>query len=124
MFGIPVDLIVMGVSALGGFLLKNSANTAERLHEERLAYTKSVAAARADKSGVLVRRFIVLVMMSLFAFVIVAPAFMDVSTVVLSEGWFGTTTKTVVDGVIYDDTIRMTIMSIMGFYFGTSSAGR
>lgn len=123
MFGIPIDLIVMGVSALGGFLLKNSANNSERLHEERLAYTKSVEAARNDSNGVIVRRFIVVVMMSLFAFIIIGPAFLDVSTVVLEDTWYGTK-QIIVDGIIYDDTIRMTIMSIVGFYFGTSSAGR
>lgn len=123
MFGIPIDLIVMAVSAFGGFYLKNSANNSERLHEERLAYKESVAAARNDKSGVVVRRFIVIIMMALFAFIIVAPAFMDVSTVVLEEGWFGTK-QVIVEGIIYDDTIRMTITSIMGYYFGTSAAGR
>jgi len=123
MFGIPIDLIVMGFSALGGFLLKNSANNAERLHEERLAYSKTVEAARNDSKGVVVRRFIVIIMMALFAFITIGPAFIDVSTVVLEERWWGTK-EIIVDGIIYDDTMRMTITAIIGYYFGTSSAGR
>lgn len=123
MLGIPIELISMAASTLGGFFLKNAANNAERLHEERLAYKDSVSAARNDKSGVVVRRFIVIVMMAIFAFIVVAPAFMDVNTVLLEDGWFGTK-QVVVKGIIYDETIRMTITAIMGYYFGTSAAGR
>lgn len=123
MFGIPLELISMAVSTLGGFWATSNANAAERLHEERLAYTSSVKAAREDTNGVWVRRFIVLVMMGLLTFIVVAPAFLDVNAVIVDEGWlFNTTTE--VKGIIYDDTIRMILVSIIGFYFGTSSASR
>ena len=123
MFGIPLELISMAVSTLGGFWATSNANAAERLHEERLAYRDSVKAAREDTNGVWVRRFIVLVMMGLLTFIVVAPAFMDVNAVIVDEGWlFNTTTE--VKGIIYDDTIRMILVSIIGFYFGTSSASR
>jgi hypothetical protein len=124
MFGIPLEVISMAASALGGFWLTHSANQAERLHEERLAYTSSVKAARADSSGVIVRRFIVIVMMSLLAFIVVGPAFLDIDTVIVKDGWLWGTNVTTIDGIMYDETIRMIITSIIGYYFGTSSAGR
>jgi hypothetical protein len=120
---IPMELITMGVSTLGGFWLKNMANNAERLHEERLAYKESVKAARNDKAGVLVRRFIVFVMVMLFVFIVAAPAFMDIQTVIIEDGWFGKS-QMKIDGIMYDETMRMTITSIIGYYFGTSAAGR
>ena len=123
MFGIPLEILSMLISTLGGFYLTNSANQAERLHEERLAYTASVKAARDDSKGVMVRRFIVIVMMGLLAYIVVAPSLIDANAVIVSEGWFWTTT-TEVKGIVYDDTIRMIITSIIGYYFGSSSAGR
>ena len=123
MFGIPMELLTMAFSTLGGFWLKHSANNAERIHEERLAYKESVAAARNDKAGVIVRRFIVFVMVMLFVFIVAAPAFMDINTVLIEDGWFGKK-QIVVDGLMYDETMRMTITAIIGYYFGTSAAGR
>ena len=123
MFGIPLELISMAVSTVGGFWLTHNANAAERLHEERLAAVGSVKAAREDTNGVWVRRFIVLVMMSLLTFIVVAPAFTEANAVIVDEGWlFNTTTE--IHGIVYDDTIRMIITSIIGYYFGTSSASR
>ena len=122
MFGIPMELLSMAVSTVGGFYLKNSAQNAERLHEERMQNSQSRKDAE-NRSGVWIRRFIVLVMMSLLMFIVVAPAFLDVNTILIEDGWFGTK-QIVVEGVIYDDTIRLIIVSIIGYYFGTSSAQR
>ena len=122
MFGIPMELISMGVSTLGGFYLKNSAQNAERLHEERMQNSQSRKEAE-NRSGIWIRRFIVLVMMSLLMFIVIAPAFLDVNTILIEDTWFGTK-QIVVDGIIYDDTIRLIIVSIIGYYFGTSSASR
>lgn len=124
MFGIPLEVLSMAFSAFGGFYLKHKAHNAERLHEERLAYTNSVKAARSDKSGVIVRRFIVVVMMGILAFIVVAPAFLDVNTVIVKDGWLWGTNVVEVKGIMYDETIRMILTSIIGFYFGTSAANR
>lgn len=121
MFGIPLELLSMAVSTIGGFYLTNKAETAKQLHEERTQNRVSVAEARADTNGVWVRRFIVLVMMGLYSFIVVAPALIDANAVIVDEGWFFTTT-TEVKGIIYDDTIKMVITSIIGYYFGQSSA--
>ena len=122
---IPMELITMGVSTIGGFALKYMATQAKYRHEQFLDLMGSQE--RADKvdngQGVYVRRFIVVVMMALLTFIVVAPAFMDVSTVLVDEGFFFTTT-TEVNGIIYDNTIRMILVAIIGFYFGTSAADR
>ena len=122
---IATELITMGVSTLGGFALKYWAQQAEHRHEQFMNLMSSQE--RADKvdggQGKYVRRFIVLVMMSLLAFIVIAPAFMDVNTVLVDKGWFFTTT-TEIKGIIYDDTIRQILVSIIGFYFGTSAASK
>jgi len=121
MFGIPLDLLSMAISTLGGFYLTNKAETARYLHEERVQNRLSVEEARNDSNGVWVRRFIVLVMMGLYSFIVIAPALIDANAVIVDEGWFFTTT-TEVKGIIYDDTMRMVMTSIIGYYFGQSSA--
>ena len=123
MFGIPLEIISLGLSTVGGFYASSKTAEAERLHEERLAYTATVKAARDDVKGVWVRRFIVLVMMLLLVFIIVAPAFLDVNTVLVDEGWFFNTT-TEIKGIMYDATTRTILTSIIGFYFGTSAGSR
>jgi len=90
---------------------------------KELFVVRLLAAARADQNGVWVRRFIVVVMMSLLTYIVVAPSLMDANAVIVSEGWFFTTT-TEVKGIVYDDTIRMIITSIIGYYFGSASAAR
>ncbi len=112
----------MGVSTVGGFYLKNAANNAKYLHDERMGDRKSRKEAE-NRSGIWIRRFIVLVMMFLLMFIVVAPAFLDINAVIIEEGWFGTK-QIVVEGIVYDETIRMIITSIIGYYFGTSSATR
>ncbi len=122
----PIELLTMGVSTLGGFALKYMATQAEHRHEQFLDLMGSQE--RADKvdggEGKYVRRFIVLVMMLLLTFIVVAPAFMPgVNTVIVDEGWLFTTT-TEVKGILYDNTIRQILVAIIGFYFGTSAASK
>lgn len=111
----------MGVSTIGGFYLKNAANNARYLHEERMGDRES--RKEASERGIWIRRFIVLVMMGLLMFIVVAPAFLDINAVIIEQGWFGTK-QIVVEGIVYDETIRMIITAIIGYYFGTSSASR
>ena len=119
------ELLTMGVSTLGGFALKYMSTQAHYRHQQMLDLMK--AQERADKvdggQGKYVRRFIVLVMMSLLAFIVIGPAFLDINTVLVSEGWLWTTT-TEIKGIIYDNTIREILVAIIGFYFGTSAASR
>jgi len=121
----PVELITMGISTLGGFALKYWATQADYRHQQFMDLMDSQNRAESvdGGQGKYVRRFIVLVMMSLLAFIVIAPAFMDVNTVLVDKGWFFTTTTTI-EGIIYDDTIRQILVSIIGFYFGTSAASK
>jgi len=122
---VPIELMTMGVSTIGGFALKYMATQARYRHEQFLDLMGSQE--RANKvdngQGVYVRRFIVIVMMALLAFIVVAPAFMDVNTVLVDEGWLFTTT-TEIKGIMYDGTIRHILVAIIGFYFGTSAASK
>ena len=122
---ISMELITMGASAIGGFTLKYMATQAQNRHEQFLDLMGSQE--RANKvdggEGKYVRRFIVLVMMSLLAYIVVAPSLMEANAVIVSKGWFFTTT-TEVNGIIYDDTIKQILVSIIGFYFGTSAASK
>ena len=120
---IPDELITMGVSAVSGFALKYMANSQENTRQLLAGDLESRAEARADDNGIWVRRFIVLVAMGLLAMVMVGPAFLDANTVIVQDGWFWTTT-TEIKGMVYDDTFRLILVSIVGFYFGTSSASK
>lgn len=123
---IPMELITLGVSAVGGFALKYMATQAQNRHEEFLDLMGSQKRANAvdGGEGKYVRRFIVLVMMLLLVFIVVAPAFLaDVNTIIVDEGFFFTTT-TEVKGILYDNTIRQILAAIIGFYFGTSAASK
>ena len=119
----PIELITMGVSTLGGFALKYMATQAKYRHEQFMDLMGSQE--RADKvdggDGKYVRRFIVLVMMTLLVFIVAAPAFLDINTILVHDGWLWTST-TEVKGIMYDETIRQILLSIIGFYFGTSAA--
>ena len=118
-----IELITMGVSTLGGFVLKYMATQAQYRHEQFRDLMK--AQDRAEKvdggQGKYVRRFIVLVMMSLLVFIVAGPAFLDINTILVNEGWLWTST-TEIKGIIYDNTIREILVAIIGFYFGTSAA--
>lgn len=121
-----MELITMGVSTLGGFALKYMANQAEYRHQQMrdLMGAQKRAEGVDGGQGKYVRRFIVLVMMSLLAFIVVAPAYLpDVNAVIVDKGWFWTTT-TEIHGIVYDNTIKQILISIIGFYFGTSAASR
>lgn len=118
-----MELMTMGGSALLGWLLKYLANQQENTYK-LLQQAEDSREAAASRGGVWVRRFIVLVMMSIFTFIVVAPAFIPgLNTIIVNEGWFFTTT-TEIKGILYDDTIREILLAIIGYYFGSSAASR
>jgi hypothetical protein len=81
-----------------------------------------------NPAAAFIRRFIVITMMSILAFLVVAPALdstltTDIVTEIEREGflWWGGGKQivvTVISGMMYDDTIRSILASIIGFYFG------
>lgn len=119
----PTDLIIMGVSTLSGFFLKYLANQQENTY--RLLSKRDDSSDRASsRGGVWIRRFIVVVMMSIFTFIIIAPAFIpELKTVIVDKGWLFTTT-TEINGIMYDETTRQILVAIIGYYFGHSSASK
>jgi len=123
---ISVELITMGASAVGGFALKYMATQAENRHRQMMDMMGSKEQANNvdDGQGKYVRRFIVLTMMSLLVFIVAAPAFVPgLNTVIVEPGWFYTSTIEI-KGIVYDDTIKQILLSIIGFYFGSSAASK
>ncbi len=120
----PIELLSMGGSALFGFAFKYMANSQQDRHDQMMAISQATKAARDDENGVWTRRFIVVVMMFLLSFIVTAPALLEgVNTVVVDQGWFFTTT-TEIKGIVYDETIKSILISIIGFYFGGAAANR
>jgi len=130
----------MGASALMGFLFKLiSANQQAKrdqfemmMQKEKFAEESRQAARQMQNpAAAYIRRFIVITMMSILAFIVVAPAIdPTLTTNIVTEyddpGFlgFGGGKKMViamVSGVMYDETIRSILASIIGYYFGTST---
>ena len=84
---VSMELMTMGFSTVTGFALKYWADQARYRHEQFLDLMGSQE--RADKvdggEGKYVRRFIVVVMMLLLAFIVIAPAYLDDVDVVIVD---------------------------------------
>lgn len=118
------ELLTMGVSTVLGFVLKYLSNQQQDTYTLLKADRESRAEASTRSDGVWVRRFIVLIMMFVFAFIVVGPAFVPgLQTIIVEQGWLFTTT-TEVKGIMYDATTKEILLSIIGYYFGTSAASR
>jgi len=136
----PVELLSMGLSATVGFLFKliatNQAAKREQfnmlIQRDKIAEeTRESARRLQNPAAAYIRRFIVITMMSILAFIVVAPAIdPTLTTNVISEfndpGFLGfgggkKIVVTIVSGILYDETIRSILASIIGYYFGTST---
>lgn len=132
----------MGLSAFVGFIFKIIAVNMENKHNQHMttleafgASQDSVKAAREyqEPGAVFIRRFIVITMLTLFTFIIVAPAIYPELAVnfideVKSTGFLGfiggsssEMVVTTVKGLVYDETLRSILSSIVGYYFGSST---
>lgn len=121
---IPMELLSLGGGSILGFYLKYKAQQQSDLHAERMAMFKATELAHNAPDGIFIRRIIVLVMMAILAFIVMGPALLpEVKTILVEKYWFWTSTIEI-DGIIYDSTIRSILLSIVGFYFGGSSAAR
>lgn len=136
----PLELISMGASALMGFLFKLiSANQRAKREQFEMLMQKEKFAEESRQSArnmqnpaaAYIRRFIVITMMSILAFIVVAPAIdPTLTTNIVTEyddpGFLGfgggkRMMIAMVSGVMYDETIRSILASIIGYYFGTST---
>ena len=134
---IPFEIMSMGVSALAGFAFKMMAVHQENKREQFkmmmqqhavIEDSRKEARKLQNPAAAFIRRFIVITMMSILAFLVVAPALdstltTNIVTEIEREGflWWGGCKQIVVSfisGMMYDDTIRSILASIIGFYFG------
>lgn len=130
----------MGLSAALGFLFKLiAANQAMRREQfnmmmarEKFAEESRQAARQMQNpAAAYIRRFIVITMMSILAFIVVAPAIdpsltTNIVTEIEKPGFLGfgggkQIVIAMVSGIMYDETIRSILASIIGYYFGTST---
>lgn len=133
----------MGASATMGFVFKLLANHQENKRDEfkmmmaqhtRVEESRKNARKHQSAGSAFIRRFITITMMSLLTFLVVAPTIdPSITTNIITEierpSFFGfgggkEIIVTVVSGMLYDDTIRSILSSIVGYYFGSSTAQR
>lgn len=137
----PIELLTMGASALGGFLMKQHAEARKERHLEHLRAldrhqsAESSHARAATVAGKWVRRFLV---GSIVFAVILAPFLTailpDTSTVVQyterTGGWlwglFGPgrerTRFEPIDGYLLTPETRHGLLAVVAFYFGQGAA--
>lgn len=136
---IPVELISMIASGVGGFLMKQSAQKTanqQKLLEMVLLKNKNqsdLADVAAKRSSPFVRKVVALFVIAICYGSLVAVAFFpDIPVSIIEDpqehsllwgliAW----TKTnviVADGLVYPDWVRYSICSIIGFLFGTGAS--
>ncbi len=136
-----MDLIIMAISTIMGFVFQYIANSQE---DEANKWNRMIGtmkqeevmlqSARGFKGGDYVRRFIVLIAMFIFLFLTVGSGFVDGPTSIIIENktpdwlFFGGDTYTEVKevvGMLYPKAeLSGIIFAIIGYYFGSSSASR
>lgn len=136
MFGLPLEVITMIISTVGGAYIRMKSDSQKDLADERSARAGAVQAAREFQNPSVnwMRRFITMSFIAM-AFVILMAPFFGMPTVVpveVTEGFkflFFDFTNTVteyitLEGMVTPEYLPYTIMSIVGFYFGNSMARR
>jgi len=136
MFGLPMEVITMLISTVGGAYIRMKSDSQKDLADERSARAGELKAVREmqNPSANWMRRFITMSFVGM-AFVILTAPFFGFPTVVpveVTEGFkflvfdFTTTVTEFVtlEGMVTPEYLPYTIMSIIGFYFGQSMAKR
>lgn len=130
------EIASLGGSAGLGFLFQFIANMQLDGHKQKMALMGAAEESKekaSNRSGIWVRRFIVLVLMGILAVIATGAGNMPTNIVTIEPGvsilWglFETGREALVTpivGGLYDETIRISILSIIGYYFGTSAASR
>lgn len=139
---IPIEVLTMGASALGGFIMKQQAEARKERHEERkwaLKQHESAEQSRERAAGLTGGKWIRRILVGAFVLgVIFLPFalafFQDIPVVVqyseTSGGWlwglFGPEYKEqvfeTVHGFWISPEVRHGVMAIIGFYFGQGAA--
>ena len=139
MFGLPLEVITMLMSTLGGAALKMWSQTSEdkarahemllNLHTAKEDFRQS-ARAYQNPNAAWIRRFLVVSFMAMAAFILIAPVFGMQTTVPveITEGFkflFFDFTNTVteyitLDGIVTPPWLSHAILAVVGLYFGAS----
>jgi uncharacterized membrane protein YfcA len=143
MFGLPMEMITMILSVLGGAVMKmwsqaqsDKAEQQKALIQRFSASEDSVSNARAyqNPNAQWIRRFLVVSFMGMAAFILTAPL-LDLPTVVPVEVTTGfkflfldfTNTVTeweTLEGMVTPEWLPHAIMAVVGMYFGQSIVAR
>jgi uncharacterized membrane protein YfcA len=136
MFGLPMEVITMLISTVGGAYIRMRTDGQKDLADERLARAGAMQTARAYQGPQVswMRKFITMSFIGMAFIILLAPLF-NLPTVVpveVTSGFkflFFDFTNTVteyitLEGMVTPEYLPYTIMSIVGFYFGNSMAKR
>jgi len=143
MFGLPMEMITMILSVVGGAVMKmmsqaqaDKADQQKSLMSQFSASQGSVDAARAHQNpnAQWIRRFLVVSFMAMAGFILLAPV-LDLPTVVpveVTSGFkllFFDFTNTVtewrtLEGMVTPEWLPHAIMAVVGMYFGQSIVAR
>ena len=143
MFGMPIEVITLLLSVLGGAVMKmwaqaqkDKADQQKMLMQQFSASEDSVAAARSydTPNAQWIRRFLVVSFMGMAMFILIAPI-LNLPTVVPVEVTSGfkllffdfTTTVTewrTLEWMVTPEWLPHAIMSVVGMYFGQSIVAR
>ena len=143
MFGLPMEVITLLLSVVGGAVMKmwsqsqkDKADQQKQLMSQFSASQDSVAAARAydTPNAQWIRRFLVVCFMGMAGFILMAPV-LGLPTVVPVEVTSGfkvlfldfTNTATewvTLEGMVTPTWLPHGIMSVVGMYFGQSIVSR
>lgn len=143
MFGLPMEVITLLLSVVGGAVMKmwsqsqkDKAEQQKQLMAQFSASQDSVEAARAydTPNAQWIRRFLVICFMAMAVFILMAPV-LGLPTVVpvdVTSGFkflFLDFTSTVtnwvtLEGMVTPEWLPHAIMSTVGMYFGQSIASR
>ena len=143
MFGLPLEVITMIVSTLGGAFLKLMAQAQQDRAEQFKMATQRFKAAEdsinnarkfQNPNANWIRRFLVISFMSMAGFILLAPLLGQTTTVPVevTTGFkflfldlSNTVTEYInLEGIVVPDWLSHAIMSVVGMYFGQSVVQR
>jgi uncharacterized membrane protein YfcA len=143
MFGLPLEVITMIMSTLGGAFLKLMAQSQQdraeqfKMASQRFKATEdSITSARKfqNPNSNWIRRFLVISFMAMAGFILLAPLLGQTTTVPVevTTGFkflFLDLTNTVteyinLEGIVVPDWLSHAIMAVVGMYFGQSMVQR
>lgn len=132
-----------GATVLGGIMKMMGQAQADKAAQNKMLMeryqaaedSRSSAREMMNPNAAWIRRFIVVTLLGLVAFILVAPAVFNMPTNVpqeVSNGWsflffdyVDTYTEWVkLEGIVTPDWLKFAMLDIIAFYFGTSAVAR